>query len=164
METLPSPPSGDAAYTPTRRPHTGQPRAAISRGLSTRCNTRRRWYASTVKLNSVRTFSRPRMKQEPASHPLFIVPNGCSTSCWRCFSTSGRLRPRCSISSNRCSSAPRVRRRPPLVRVHCCLSRQTSPTSGYAVPVRPWQSATGAARLRKQFGRGRWRKRKDMAL
>jgi hypothetical protein len=37
---LPSPPSGDAAHMITLRPSMSQPRAAISRGISTRFNTR----------------------------------------------------------------------------------------------------------------------------
>jgi hypothetical protein len=62
---LPSPPSGDAAHTTTLHLSTSQPRAPINRGLSTRVNTRRRLYANTVKLNSVRTVSKPRIKKKP---------------------------------------------------------------------------------------------------
>ena len=56
--------------------------------------------------------------------PPFHRPKRMLHHCLRCFITSGRLRTRCSISSNRCSSTHRVRRRPPLLRVHCGLSGQ----------------------------------------
>jgi hypothetical protein len=41
------------------------PRLASSRGLSTQCNTRLRWYAKTVTLHSARPFATPRLRQEP---------------------------------------------------------------------------------------------------
>ena len=124
MAMLPSRPERHPARTTTLGPSASQPRAASSRGISTRFTTRRRLYARTVKLYSVRTFCRPRMKQEPASHHRCIVPHGCSTNCMRCFITSGRRRPRCSMASHRWSSTHRVSRRPPVLRVHCGLRGQ----------------------------------------
>jgi hypothetical protein len=123
----PRSPERDAIRTTTLRPSPSQPRAASSRGISTRFTTRRRLSARTVTLNSVRTFSRPRMKKEPASHHRCIVPHGCSTNGVRCFITSGRRRPRCSMASHRWSSTHRVSRCPPVFRVHGGLSGQALP-------------------------------------
>lgn len=51
--------------------------------------TRLMLYESTVKLISARTFFSPRIKKYPLCIVRFIVPNGCSESCFRCFITSG---------------------------------------------------------------------------
>jgi hypothetical protein len=55
-------------------------RTAVIRSANpTRLRTRRRLYASAVRLNSPRTFSSPRIRNAPWFIHCLIEPNGCST-------------------------------------------------------------------------------------
>ena len=66
--------------------------AAISSVNPTIFRTRRRLWARAVRLNSPRTFSRPRIRNAPRSIHCLIDPNGCSTVSRRRARTSGALR------------------------------------------------------------------------
>src|SRR5271163_2200314 len=67
-----------------------QYRAATIFGMPTRFAARVKLYASAVRLNSARTFSRPRIRKYPWFIHCLMLPNGCSTVSRRTWSISGR--------------------------------------------------------------------------